>query len=178
MPLSHVHHWHLKLCTTFFSLESNPSAADQAVLYKPSPQDKHLIILTVHVNNCTITASTTRRAKDLKAGLSHHIEATHLSIQAMRDVPYCEAVRARNQAAHTMCIEIALAIATVARCSANPRPTHWEAAKQIHHYLADTHNLWLSYGETRQVLEEYTDMDANGPMAKHQPAFFRPCFSH
>ena len=117
-------HWHLKLYMTFFSLESNPSAVDQAILYKPSPQDKHLIILTVHVNDCTITASTTRCAKDLKARLSCHVEATHLSIQAMRNVPYCEAIRARNQAAHTTCIEIVLAIATVAHCSTNPGPAH------------------------------------------------------
>jgi len=51
---------------------------DQAVFYKLIPQDKHLIVIAVHVNDCTIAASTTRLVKDLKAGLSRHVKVTDL----------------------------------------------------------------------------------------------------
>jgi hypothetical protein len=51
---------------------------DQAVFYKLLPQVKQLIVIAVHVNNCTIATSTAHLIKDLKAGLSRHIEVTDL----------------------------------------------------------------------------------------------------
>ena len=49
----------------------------------------------------------------------------------------------------------------VAQFAANPRPAHWEAVKQIYHYLSGTHKLWLSYGEESSPLEGYADTDSS-----------------
>ena len=67
----------------------------------------------------------------------------------MHDVLYSEAVGALNWAALTTCPDIMFAVTTVARFAANPGPAHWDAVKCIYCYLADTRDLWLSYGETR-----------------------------
>jgi hypothetical protein len=197
------------------------------VFYKHLPQIKQLIIVAVHIDDCTIAASSEHLVKDLKAGLSCHIEVTDLSelhwmlgiqvmhdrdacsihlsqhtyldsilrcynfvdvkllstpmdtqvrltseqapstpadFTAMRNVPYHKAVSMLNWAVLAMRPDIAFAIAMVARFGANPGPAHWEAVKWIFHYLARMCDLWLSYGETRHVLEGYTNMD--GSMAE------------
>ena len=69
-----------------------------------------------------------------------------------------------NWAMLATCLDIAFAVVTVARFTVNPSPAHWEAVKQIFCYLAGMCNLWLSYGERKQTLEEYADMD--GSMAE------------
>jgi hypothetical protein len=86
----------------------------------------------------------------------------------MHDVPYREAVSALNWAALATHPDIAFAVATVTHFGANPGPTHWEAVKRIFCYLAGTRDLWLSYGETRRVLEGYADAD--GSMAEDRRA--------
>src|SRR6266436_3155482 len=86
----------------------------------------------------------------------------------MRDVPYCETVGALNWAALATHPDIAFAVTTIARFTANPRPTHWDAIKQIFHYLAGTRDLWLSYGETKHALVGYADAD--GSMAEDRCA--------
>jgi len=73
-----VCHWYQKLCSIFISLGYQQSAVDQAVFYKLLPQVKQLIVVAVHVDDCTIAASTARLVEDLKAGLSRHIEVTDL----------------------------------------------------------------------------------------------------
>jgi hypothetical protein len=45
---------------------------------------------------------------------------------------------------------------------------HWEAVKQIFHYLNGTCDLWLTYGETSRVLKGYAD--ANSSMGKDRHA--------
>jgi hypothetical protein len=62
----------------FISLGYKQSAVDQAVFYKHLPQVKQLIVIAVHVNDCTIAASTMCLIEELKARLSHHIEVTDL----------------------------------------------------------------------------------------------------
>ncbi len=52
---------------------------DQAIFYKHLPQVKQLIVIAVHIDNCTIAASTMCLVKELKAGLSRHIKVTDLS---------------------------------------------------------------------------------------------------
>jgi hypothetical protein len=79
---------------------------------------------------------------------------------AMHDMPYYEAVGTLNWAALATCLDIAFAVAMVTCFGTNPRPTHWEAIKQIFRYLASTQDLWLSYRETRCILEGYTDADS------------------
>ena len=87
---------------------------------------------------------------------------------AIRDVPYCEAIGTLNWAALATRPDIAFAVATVARFTANPGPVHWEAVKRIYRYLASTCDLWLSYGETKRTLMGYADAD--GSMAEDQRA--------
>jgi len=86
----------------------------------------------------------------------------------MRDKPYHEAVGALNWATLATRPDIAYAIGTVARFAANPGIPHWEAVKRIYRYLAGTCDLWLTYGETRRVLEGYADAD--GSMTKDRRA--------
>jgi hypothetical protein len=62
----------------FISLGYKQSEVDQAVFYKLLPQVKQLIVITVHIDNCTIAASTTCLIEDLKARLSCHVEVTDL----------------------------------------------------------------------------------------------------
>jgi len=78
-----------------------------------------------------------------------------------RDKPYREAVGALNWATLATHPDIAFAVGTVTRFAANLGIAHWEAVKQIYHYLAGTHDLWLTYGETRRVLEGYADTDGS-----------------
>ena len=79
----------------------------------------------------------------------------------MRDVPYREAVGALNWAALTTRPDIAFAMSTVARFSANPGMAHWTAVKWIFRYLAGTRDLWLTYGETCRTLIGYADADGS-----------------
>ena len=85
----------------------------------------------------------------------------------MRHVPYREAVGALNWAALATPPNIAFAVSTVAKFAANPGPSHWEAVKRIFCYPAGTHDLWLSYGETKRALEGYTDTDGSMSEDRH-----------
>ena len=66
-------HWYQKLHSIFISLGYNQSAVDQAIFYKLLPQVKQLIIVAVHIDDCTITTSTMHLVEELKAKLSCHI---------------------------------------------------------------------------------------------------------
>jgi hypothetical protein len=59
----------------------------------------------------------------------------------MPDKPYCKAVGALNWATLATCPNIAFAISTVARFTANPKIAHWDTVKQIYRYLAGTCDL-------------------------------------
>jgi hypothetical protein len=96
------------------------------------------------------------------------VPADAAEFAVMRDVPYREAVGVLNWASLATRPDIAFAVSTVARFSANPRMVHWNAVKRIFHYLAGTHDLWLTYGEARCTLVGYAD--ANGSMTKDRCA--------
>jgi hypothetical protein len=85
----------------------------------------------------------------------------------MRNKPYHEAVGALNWAALTLQPDIAFAVTTIARFASNPSIPHWEAVKWIFRYLNGTHDLWLTYGETSQVLEGYADTDGSMGEDRH-----------
>ena len=184
----------------------------------------------VHINDCTIAASSLSLIEEFKAGLCKHVEVTNLgelhwmlsvkikwdhkaktislsqhayinsilrcynfddlkplsilmdpaiqltSKQAsatvaehtiMHDKLYHEAVGAFNWAALTIHPNIAFAMSTVAQFAANPGPAHWEAVKQIYCYLAGMCDLWLTYGETKQVFEGYADADGSITEDRH-----------
>jgi hypothetical protein len=183
---------------------------DQAVFYKHTKMPHTLIIIAVHIDDCTIAASSTTAVEALKAGLRKHLEVTDLGelhwmlgievkcdragglihllqksyidsilrcfgfdnvkpvstpfdtqvrltleqvpanaaeFVVMRDVPYREAVGVLNWASLATQPDIAFAVSTVARFSANPGMVHWNAVKHIFRYLAGTRDLWLTYGE-------------------------------
>ncbi len=204
---------------------------DQAVFYKHVKTPRTIIVITVHVDDCTIAANSITAVDALKARLRKHVEVTdlgelhwmlgievkqdraggtiHLSQRSyidsilhhfgfddaktvstpfdtqvwltleqaladaaefavMRDVPYCEAVGALNWATLATRPDIAFAVSTVARFSANPGMAHWTAVKHIFRYLAGTCDLWLTYGEARRMLVGYTD--ANGSMTEDRHA--------
>jgi hypothetical protein len=223
--------WYQKLSSIFTTLGFSCCSVDQAVFHKVNKAKNEVTVVAVHVDDCTIAASTPRLVEDFKAGLREHVEVTdlgelhwmlgleikrdwehstifvlqHAYIDSilrrfhfddlkplstpmdtsfrltkeqapasaaehaiMRHVPYREAVGALNWAALATRPDIAFAVATVTRFASSPGPTHWEAVKRIFRYLAGTRNLWLSYGETRRVLEGYADAD--GSMAEDRRA--------
>jgi hypothetical protein len=99
---------------------------------------------------------------DTQVRLTHEqAPATAEEFALMRDVPYREAVGALNWAALATRPDIAFAVSTVARFSANPGPAHWDAVKRVFRYLAGTRDLWLSYGETKCALEGFADADGS-----------------
>ena len=79
----------------------------------------------------------------------------------MHDMPYHEAVGLLMYAAIATCPDIAFAVQTISCFSKNPSPKHWEAVKQIFHYLKETKELWLTYGREGQGLVSFTDADGN-----------------
>ena len=79
----------------------------------------------------------------------------------MCNMLYCEAIGALNWAALATHLDIMFAVATVARFATNPGPMHWEAVKQVYHYLASTCDLWLSYKEMKWTLKGYADADSS-----------------
>jgi hypothetical protein len=99
---------------------------------------------------------------DTQVRLTHEqAPATAEEFALMRDVPYHEAVGALNWAVLATHPDIAFAVSTVARFSANPGPAHWDAVKRVFRYLAGTCDLWLSYGETKRALEGFADADGS-----------------
>jgi reverse transcriptase-like protein len=72
------HHWYQKLSSIFISLGFQKCSVDQAVFHKLDKCKKELTIIMVHVDNCTIAASSAHLVKDFKASLRRHIEVTDL----------------------------------------------------------------------------------------------------
>ena len=70
--------WYQKLRSIFLSLGYSQCAVDQAVFYKWDKDKRELTIVAVHVDDCTIAASTIRLVDDLKDGLRKHVEVTGL----------------------------------------------------------------------------------------------------
>ena len=216
--------WYQKFTQILSSLGFAQCKVDQAVFFKHTKSPRTLIVIAVHVDDCTIAASSTSAVEALKVGLRKHVEVTdlgelhwmlgievrrdraggtvHLSQRSyidsilrrfgfddakpistpfdtqvrltleqapvdaaefavMRDVPYREAVGALNWAALATRPDIAFAVATVARFSANPGMAHWHAVKRIFRYLVGTRDLWLTYGESRRTLVGYADADGS-----------------
>jgi hypothetical protein len=216
--------WYQKFTQILSTLGFQQCKVDQAVFYKHIKTPCSIIVIAVHVDDCTIAASSTAAVDALKVGLRKHVEVTdlgklhwmlgievrrdrvggtvHLSQRSyidtiirhygfsdakpvstpfdtqvrltleqaladvaefavMCDVPYREAVGALNWAALATRPDIAFAVATVARFSANPGMVHWNTVKRIFRYLVGTCDLWLSYGETRRTLVGYADADGS-----------------
>ncbi len=53
-------------------------SVDQAVYYKANAAARELVVIAVHVDDCTIAASKPRLVDNFKTGLSKHVEVTDL----------------------------------------------------------------------------------------------------
>lgn len=71
-------HWYQKLSSIFKTLKFSKCSVDQAVFYKHNKLKNEVTVVTVHVDDCTITASNTCLIKEFKAGLREHVEVTDL----------------------------------------------------------------------------------------------------
>jgi len=70
--------WYQKLSSVFHSLGFKQCAVDQAMYFWVVVHKGKLTIIVMHVDDCTITATTVSLIKELKAGLSKHFEVTDL----------------------------------------------------------------------------------------------------
>ena len=94
--------------------------------------------------------------------------STGAQYAAMRNIPYHEAVGMLMYAMLGTHPDILYAVTTVSKFLSNPGMAHWDAVKQIYHYLLGSKDLWLTYGGDKKVLVGYAD--ANGSMAEDRCA--------
>jgi reverse transcriptase-like protein len=72
------HCWYQKLLSIFISLGFQQCSVNQAIFHKSDKHKKELTIVAVHVDNCTIAASSVCLIEDFKASLHRHIKVTDL----------------------------------------------------------------------------------------------------
>ena len=84
--------WYQKLRSIFLSLNFSQCKVDQAVFFKWDRRKHELTIIAVHVDDCTMTATTIQLIHDLKDSLRQHVEVTDLgelhwmlSLEVQRD---------------------------------------------------------------------------------------------
>jgi len=94
--------------------------------------------------------------------------STGAEYTAMRHVPYREAVGSLMYASLATRPNISYAVTTVLCFSNNPGMPHWEAVRQIYHYLLGMKDLRLTYGGAPSALVGYADAD--GSMAEDRKA--------
>ena len=70
--------WYQKLTAIFTSLGFRRCAVDEAVFYKLDAGKGDLTVVAVHVNDCTIAATSLRLIDNFKIGLRQHVEVTDL----------------------------------------------------------------------------------------------------
>ena len=71
--------WYQNLSSIFSELGFSCCSVDQAIFYKSSKDKKEIMVIMVHINDCTITVSSLHLIKDFKASLCKHIGVTDLS---------------------------------------------------------------------------------------------------
>jgi hypothetical protein len=71
-------HWYQKLSSIFISLSFQQCLVNQAIFHKSDKCKKELTVIAVHVNDCTIAASSTCLVNDFKASQCRHVEVTDL----------------------------------------------------------------------------------------------------
>ena len=70
--------WYQKLSSIFTSLSFKQCSIDQAVFYKTDKERNALTVVAVHVDNCTIAASSDKLTHELIEGLCKQLEVTDL----------------------------------------------------------------------------------------------------
>lgn len=79
---------------------------------------------------------------------------------ALKNVPYREALRGLMYAYQTVRPNLGCAITTLESFAENPGRTHWNALKRLLHYLKGTKNYLLKFGDSKETkLVEYSDAD-------------------
>ena len=73
------HHWYQKLSSIFLFLGFKLCLVNQAVFYKVDQDQKTLTVVAVHVDDCTITASSKKLIKELISSLHKSLKVTDLS---------------------------------------------------------------------------------------------------
>jgi Reverse transcriptase (RNA-dependent DNA polymerase) len=71
-------HWYQKLTSIFTSLSFTQCSVNQAVFFKANECAHELTAVAVHVDDCTITASSECLIASLKDGLQQHVKVTDL----------------------------------------------------------------------------------------------------
>jgi hypothetical protein len=72
------HRWYQKLSSIFKSLGFSKCSVDQAVFYKQNKTKNKVTVVAVHIDDCTITASSLDLIEGFKADLRKHVEVTDL----------------------------------------------------------------------------------------------------
>jgi hypothetical protein len=109
-------------------------------------------------------------AKPLSTPLDphHHLSisqspSTPHQFEAMRNVPYREAIGSLMYAALGTRPDIAFAISLLSQFMQNPGHLHWEAVKRVLRYLKGTRDKWLVFGDRQNdsqgTLEGFADAD-------------------
>jgi Reverse transcriptase (RNA-dependent DNA polymerase) len=96
---------------------------------------------------------------------SAHSPQTPEDIEAMRSVPYLQAVGALMYLAVATRPDISYTVGVLARFSKNPGPLHWKAVKHLFRYLKGTLDYKLTYSRSTHPTElfvTYTDADHAG----------------
>jgi hypothetical protein len=71
-------HWYQKLSSIFESLGFSKCSVNQAVFHKLDKAKNEVTVVAVHVDDCTIAASSMPLINEFKAGLRQHIKVTDL----------------------------------------------------------------------------------------------------
>jgi transposase InsO family protein len=70
--------WYQKLTSIFDTLGLKQCQVDQAVFFKSDKKAGDITVVAVHVDDCTIAASSARLVEALKTGMRQHVEVTDL----------------------------------------------------------------------------------------------------
>jgi hypothetical protein len=98
---------------------------------------------------------------------SEQSPSTHEETADMQDIPYQHGVGSPMYAATCTRPDIAFAVSIVSQFMHNPARTHWEAAKDVMHYLKGKANVRLTLGAESQGFEAYVDSDWASQTHRH-----------
>ena len=70
--------WYQKLTSIFNTLGLKQCQVDQAVFFKSDKKASDIMVVAMHVDDCTIAASSARLIEALKTGMRKHVEVTDL----------------------------------------------------------------------------------------------------
>jgi hypothetical protein len=90
---------------------------------------------------------------------SEQSPSMHEETEDMQDVPYQRAIGSLMYAATSTRPDITFAVSILSQFMRNLGQVHWEAMKEVMHYLKGTANVRLTLGAEEQGLKAYVDSD-------------------